>query len=250
MGFFDKFFSKEGAVERKRAACQKKLSNMYYQKGDRLGAAEMAAQLAFDGDAASIDVLLQRFENVAPSSTIDREEKEYVHDLLVDLGDRALDGVKSYIMKTEKPVYWPLRVVEGILDDDEAYEAFFVELLESTDTDYSRNPEKKIGLVQIGGEIESEQIATCLVPFISDHNEQVRFNAAKALLASEREEIRSVLLERLYGDDEDSLRIRQLLAGGFADLGVDVSQHREALEAGALPSGFKVAKDGKIVRTP
>ena len=117
MGLFD-YFSKEAATERKRERCRKKLTNMYYQKADRLASAEGAYELAREGDIESIRVLLARFEHLCPSHTIDREEKEYVVELLVSLEDPAVEQIVDYCRKTAKGIYWPIQVLEELWPHD------------------------------------------------------------------------------------------------------------------------------------
>ena len=71
MGLFD-YFSKDAADARKREACRKKLTNMYYQSNDRLAAAETAADMARQGDEQALQILFARFENKAQNQTIDQ----------------------------------------------------------------------------------------------------------------------------------------------------------------------------------
>lgn len=243
MGLFD-YFSSEARTDRRREACLKKLTNMYYQKNDRLAAAHTAAEMAAEGDRASFDVLLRRFEHLAPSTTIDREEKEYVHDLLVGLGDRAIEPVKTYVRRTGSPVYWALQVLDGIIGP-EALGVFIAELLEDMDTDYWREPEKKIGIVQIAGEYPSPGMPDALVPFLADHAEQVRFNAVDSLLRCAGDDAKAHLVARLLDPDEESIRIRKRIAEACMEQGWDLSDQADAV-AERLPDGWRI-DGGRVV---
>lgn len=246
MGLFD-YFSKEASNARKRKGCEKKLSNMYYQKADRLAAAEIAADLAAAGDTEAVRVLLMRFEHLAPSTTNDREEKKFVHDLLVSLGDRVLDIVREYVRTTDKPVYWPLRVVRNLCSKED-YLEFFADLLENTDTEYVRDPEKKRNLMMIADDHPTPRIHQALLPFVADEDETVRFNVLQTLANAERNEpvpgLREALLPRLAGDEE-SLRVGRRAAELFAEHRWTLDDQEEAV-AQALHEDFTL-QNGRVV---
>lgn len=241
MGLFD-YFSKDAGDARKRERALKKLTNMYYQQADRMASADSAFELAEQGDTEAVKVLLARFEHLCPSHTVDREEKEYVVNLLVALGDKGVETISDYCRKTTKAVFWPLKVLEKLWPADMLAD-FISEVLENTDTDYWRDPEKKIGLMQIAAPHHGERLSKALLPFVEDHAEEVRFGAVDALMGREFD-AREALLERLAGGEE-SLRVKQRLAKGFADKGWDLGDRTDAVIA-ALPPGFEV-KSNKVV---
>lgn len=238
MGLFD-YFSKDAASERRRAAARKKLTNMYYQQADRMAAADSVFGLAEEGDTEAVKVLLQRFEHLCPSTTVDREEKDYVVSLLVGLGDKGVETIVDYCKKTTKPIYWPLKVLEQLWDDT-LYDDFVAELLEATDNGYWRDPEKKIGLVQIAAHCDTDRVAAALVPFLEDHTEEVRLGAVDSLMAKD-ETPSDPLLDRL-ASGEESLRVRKRLAEGIAAAGWTLGDRKEAVAAN-LPPGFTVSGD-------
>lgn len=242
MGLFD-YFSKDSANARKRAGALKKLTNMYYQQADRMASADVAFELAEGGDVEAIRVLLARFEHLCPSTTVDGEEKEYVVNLLVALGDKGIETVTEYCRTTSKPIYWALRVLEKLWPR-EMLGDFVAEVLEATDNDYWRDPEKKVGLMQAAAGFPSERISRALLPFVEDHTEEVRYGAVDALLARDFD-ARDVLLARLAGGEE-SLRVLQRLARGFVDKGWDLGDATDAV-VGHLPVGW-VVRSNKVVK--
>ncbi len=246
MGLFD-YFSKEAATERKRERCRKKLTNMYYQKADRLASAEGAYELAREGDIESIRVLLARFEHLCPSHTIDREEKEYVVELLVSLEDPAVEQIVDYCRKTAKGIYWPIQVLEELWPHEKVSD-FLAEILEATDTDYWRDPEKKVGLVQLAGEHESERVGLALLPFVEDHSEEVRFTAVDNILNRNIEGTHGKLLPRLAGEEE-SLRIVNRIANGFADKGWSVGDRADEVKP-RLPAALEITPKNHLRRRP
>lgn len=240
MGLFD-YFSKDAANARTRERALKKLTNMYYQQADRMAAAESVFHLAEQGDQEAVKVLLKRFEHLCPSTTVDREEKDYVVELLVGLGDTGVETIIAYCKKTSKAIYWPLKVLEKLWSKD-LYAEFIAEVLEGTDNGYWRDPEKKIGLAQLAAKLDDPRVQDAMVPFVEDHTEEVRLAAFETLFAA-GDAYREPLLNRLV--EEESRRSKKLLASGFAERGWSVAEHAEHL-AGTLPQGFRV-NGGKIV---
>lgn len=241
MGLLD-YFKKDAADDRKRERARAKLTNMYYQQADRMAAAESAYELAKAGDTVAVEVLLARFEHLCPSQTVDREEKEHVVNLLVSLSDRAVPVIVDYCTKLRKPVYWPFRVLERLWPAEKV-ESLLAEILEGTDNEYWRDPEKKIGLMQMAVEVPTERVTAALVPFVEDQLEEVRFRAVDALV-QRRADVAPALLPRLAGDEESG-RIVALIAKRFAEAGWELGESVAAASA-RLPRGFGVV-DGKVV---
>lgn len=241
------YFSKEASQARKRKSCHKRLTNMYYQPAERYHAADVATGLAAEGDMEAVYVLLARFEHLAPSSTNDQEEKKYVHDKLVALGEPIVETIKTYVLETDKPVYWPMRVL-GSLWSRARFEKFLAEVLESNDPEYVRNPEKKIGLMSLAADYPNPEIATALLPFLADINETVRFQTVEALIeqGDNAEGLREAMLPRLI--DEESLRIANRIGELFADKKWTTSElDQESLRA-ALGSNIKLNKDSTLAK--
>jgi hypothetical protein len=234
MALFD-FFDKGAAIKRKREASLKKLTNMYYQKVDRLAAAEQAARLAREGDLDSIAVLLKRFEHLAPNHTADREEKEYVHDLLIDLGSVAIAPIEDYIRKTETPVWWAVQAYAGIVPKARVSD-LLSEVLEASDNGYVRHPAKKAGLVQMSADWLSERLKTAVAPFLDDHEEPIRFDAVQTLLRQPDGQTPVRLAPKLL-PSEESARVRTAVAEAFAAAEWPVPATVD-LDNSRLPSGF------------
>ncbi|MFT4704519.1 MAG: hypothetical protein ACI81R_002224, partial [Bradymonadia bacterium] len=164
MGLFD-YFSKDAATQRKLEGLRKKLSNMFYQKQDRMAAAEVAADMARQGNKDAIDVLLLRFDHKSQNHTIDQDEKGYVVDLLIGLGDPVVEPISAHIRSTSAPVYWSLQVLAELWSA-EKYAAFVAEILRDTDNGYLRDPAKKLGLLQLAEMIRHDEMGPAIVPFL------------------------------------------------------------------------------------
>lgn len=243
MGLFD-YFSKDAAAKRRKENCEKKLSNMYYQKTDRMAAAEIAADIVRQGDEDAIRILLVRFDHSAQNTTIDQEEKNYVVDLLVSLGERVAEPIAKHIRTSTKPVYWSIRVLEELWSKDKVGE-FLADVLQETDNGYWREPAKKIGLIQIAEGYTNERLGETLVPFLDDHTEEIRFKTIDCMLRNDYPAATAALVERMASGDEESNRVKARLAEGLSQKAWDLGEHKSAVEEN-LPAGFRVA--GNVVK--
>lgn len=245
MGLF-RYFSKEAGLERKRASAQKRLSNMYYQTVERMSAAQEMAELAQQEDQQALGILLQRFEHMNPSTTIDRDEKEFVVQLLGGIGEFAVTGTKEYVRKTAEAIFWPMRFLQNALPEDE-FTAFLAEVLSDTSADYTRDPKKKLGLVQLAGEHHNEQIQKDILRFVNDYDESVRFHAIDVALRITGDQCKNVLLDRWCLATEDSGRIHRQIGDAFIEKGWSVGDKSKEL-GGRLPHGATVDASGRIKR--
>lgn len=245
MGLF-RYFSKEAKDERKRASAQKRLSNMYYQSVERMGAAQEMAELAQQNDVQALQILLQRFEHMNPSATIDRDEKDYVVELLAGIGSFAIDGTRDYVRKTAEAIYWPMRFLQKVLDEAE-FTAFLAEVLAETSEDYTRDPKKKLGLVQLAGEHHNDDVKKEILRFVNDYDEAVRFHAIDVALRLEIDGAREVLLEHWVSPQEESGRIWNQLADAFISRGWSVGDKAAAVKE-RLPFGATVNAKGIVER--
>ena len=139
-----------------------------------------------------------------------------------------------------------MRVREELLDAEEMA-AFVVDVLEAMDNEYWRDPEKKLGIIQLSTEFASEGLGDALVDFVDDHHEDVRYSAVEALAKIESDAGREEILTKLSGD-ESSKRIQVRLADHVIGRGWSLTdEERSALE-GVLPDGYAIGKDGALRR--
>jgi hypothetical protein len=225
MGLAD-YFSKEAKVQRTRAGCLKKLTNMYYQSADRLDAVQNAAGLVRGGDMASIRVLLARFEHIAPNYTTDQQEKQFTFDVLVDLGSVVTDEVAAYAQTTKSSPHWALKVLARFWSLEKR-RAFVLEQLRGMDNDYWRSPDRKFAMLQEAAELVDDEVAAALLPFVDDHHEDARIHALGALFAHKFEPARAVMVTRL--EVEESQRISRMILDGFITLGWSVAGAEEVI---------------------
>jgi hypothetical protein len=231
VGLFD-LFSKKGA----QSPVQKLAPKVADKRGmapDRWDAIQ--ALIKFDNEEA-IDALLVRFTFYVDPTITDQEEKDAVFNAIVAKGGLALEPLKRFIAKAES-LSWPLKMLDRIVSPDEVL-SILLELLASMDTEYERDPQRKL---QILAELETRrgaQVVERVKPFLEDVHETARFHAVGAVLAQDNaEEAREAMLTALAR--EESVRIRARALDGFGQRGWSVDPARVA-----LPDAFGLDANG------
>ena len=217
MGFLDGLFDKEKKEQKRYLKLQKTLTNMYVQPAER---SAIILQLVEMETPEAVGVLLARYKESAPNSTVDLEEKELIYERLVMLGRQPndLDIVKlvtDHLKRVDGQINWPLKVLTDLLEFEE-FASVVADLLETCDTEYQQNPEKKQELILRSQELKTPRIAEQVSRFLEDMDETVRFLAVDAILAQDDDELAcSGLTPRLL--EEESLRISQKICAAFND---------------------------------
>ncbi len=179
----------------------------------------------------AIGAMLPRFTYYGDPTITDHEEKETIFNSVVSRGKLAEAPLRRFIAKAES-ISWPLKMLERILPEDDVL-ALLIELLSTMDTEYERDPQRKL---QILTELEQRTgpgILAAVQPFFADVNESARFHAFGAALAQPgAEEVEAVLREAL--SREDSMRVKAKLLEGFAKRGWTL----DPAAAGKLPEGW------------
>jgi len=228
------------ALERKI----KKATSKWSQSAERMKA--MYA-LAEDGSEAAIAGLVSRFGIQSDKSIDDEQEKEWVFDTLVAMGDRALPPIMRALRNAET-ISWPLRVAEKLLDRDKLWEAIEKQVLDTMEPGYERDPTRKIQLITYLGDTRDPRVAPAVAPYLEDQNETVRFTTVETLIRQRDEYGREPLLRLLVDAKEESLRTKARICEGLVDLGWDVRGFRGQAEK-SLPNEFQLDGEGRVKRT-
>ena len=238
MGMFDLFKKKSGprADDKELARLQKMVSNKLSQNLDREDALRRLVQMA---SPAAARVLLSRFNWNLDPSIKDNEEKELAVSGIVAAGAPALDVIREYCPKATS-LTWPLKALRGIVSRHQI-EGELLALVDEFDTEYVRNPEPKIQLLQVLSEFHSEDVRTAVQPFLTDMCEEVRFAAVTTVLACGSAEALDSLIEALNA--EESLRVKNRIATGLVEQGWVLSPTLVERATGKFPPGFAV-RDG------
>jgi hypothetical protein len=168
-------FSKERSLKR----TIEKANNQHVQSPDRYAAME---KLRDNGSEEALIGLCRRFSFACHKTIEDEQEKEWVVDTLVQMGDKALPAVRRY-MKSAVSIAYPLRVVERIAPPGGILEVID-ELLTAEQPGYTRDPMKRMQVIEYLAEWKGAgdaDIVTRLVPYLADFDENVRFKTVDAI---------------------------------------------------------------------
>ncbi len=220
----------------------KKLLNKYLQPEERWGAVQAVLQ---DESEAAVDALLQRFTIYVEPSAQDNEEKEHIADSLASRGEKILPQVTKAMRKHES-ISWLVRIAGRILSRD-ALRDLLLGVLSEFDTEYERNPERKIEVILSLAEFAGEETAKGVIPFLEDVNETARFQAVATLFAAKSELAREPLIKAYLA--EESVRVKTAILDGLVANEWPVTGHRGELEK-VLPKGYIVDRAGVIKKRP
>lgn len=242
MGIID-FLSKEKRKERSVDRAIRSANNKYKPKDYRQIALKEVIDAARDGNEAAIAGLLARFNVNAEPTIEDEKEKDWVCDALVDIGTQALPQIRRSL-RTAESITWVQRTLRNIVSPEE-YKAELLDVLSDFDTEYERNPDRKIQTIIALAETSSEEVAKGLIRFLEDVDETVRFQTVGALASQGNELAREPLLKTMCEDE--SIRVRNEAVDAFCRLGWLTTGYKKKVEA-ILPESYKQDKSGKIIK--
>lgn len=232
---FWRIFGKGPLSDKQIAKAAALAANSFAQPDVRMREME---RLIDDGSPAAIRGLLKRFAVNAHGHIADEDEKKWLEDALVEIGQGAVAPLEDYI-STEDKLTYALRAYERIVGSEAAAQCF-LNVLKRYGADDYRSVEAKLQLVwQLASYIDAPQVLAELVPFLLDHSDDVRWAvidlleraADKKALPAEILTQASEKLAVLVVDPEVSLRISRRTA--------DVLAEREwPLQEGAALNAF------------
>ncbi len=201
---------------------------------------EAIQALAAAGTAEAVEALLVRFTFYVDPTITDQEEKDAAFEGVLRAGDAALEPVTAFLRKAES-ISWPLKILDQ-LASAEAVTGKLLDMLSEMDTEYERDPQRKIQVLSALEERVDSRIVEAVMRFLGDANETVRFTAVGALLAqSEARQAREAIVECLC--NEESLRIRNRILQGFIERGWDFADRVDEVRP-KLPPGYALDKKG------
>ena len=235
------YFTKEGRNEMALRKNCAKAANKKIKPDDRRPALH---DLLVDGGDVAVEGLLRRFTfNYDLNIVMDEEEKNYVYEGLRAVGENILPMVRKHL-KTAPSLSWGMRLVNDLCDRETVWEVL-EEVLEGFDPEYERDPSRKIQLMTLLGEFEDERAVVALTPFLGDHDETVRYITVEALFKQGQEQARQELLKLLVDEEEESLRIKNRIIEGMIEHGWRVKGFRGSVEKLLAADFPEYAVDGK-----
>jgi HEAT repeat protein len=244
MGLFD-FFSKNKEERPKSgrdlARLERLIGNKLSQNYDRQEAIDELSKIGTAGSAA---VLFKRFDWMLDPSITDQEEKEACLRGIVAAGEDALEPLRQYCKKGES-LTWPLKVLTEIVPADRVGEEM-LSILDQFDTEYVRNVEPKVQLLQALEGYPSEDVRVAVEPFLGDASETVRFTAVNTVFAVNDAASVPALVAAL--DAEESLRIKNRIAQRLAERSWTLPSDLADTVKKSLPPGYAVSGERVVAK--
>ncbi len=235
MGLLDLFSRKGPGALKKHAA---RAGNKRAQNPDRWESIQVLAGMH---TREAVEALLRRFTFRIDPSITDQEEKDAAFQGIVAAGSEAVEPVRQFLHSADS-ISWPLKMLEQLLSSEQVV-AELLALLERMDTEYERDPEKKIQLIAYLEDRKDLRIVGAVRAFLEDVNETVRFHSAGAVLAQDNaEEGRGALLDALVR--EESVRVRARILDGFVEREWKIPEERVDDVRPKLPNGWALDAQG------
>lgn len=242
VGLFD--FLGGGSKENRDSKRIRDLSKKAHEKyGDPASRTRALEQLRDIGTPEAIAALLQRFTVKTEPGITDGEEKEFTLEILTSFGDAAVGPVEEFI-REQDTVAWAVRALEALVPQDQLV-GTLTSVLDKLAREYSREPDKKVLIINHLAGIQDPRIAPAVVPFLDDPSDEVRVAALQTLVEHRATSARDAIVGCLI--HAEAPRVRAAAAAALADLGVEVGGERDQV-AGKLPAGWTVDAGGIVQR--
>lgn len=249
MGLFDFFKKKEGARAEDGLSWSlrrriKKAHNKFTPAEERQAALQ---GLAEDGSPSAIEALIKRLTFYVEPLTTDEREREYTFDVLLGFGKDIIPALIKNIRESNS-IQWQLRLYHELASEEEVL-GTLLEIIEGYDTEYEKNPQRKIQIIAALGEWHSERVSGVLLRFLEDVDEEVRYQTVQSLLNQDPAITRDRLMEVVMQDESN--RIRDFIVDGFIEHDVSIKGYpaRKQFEE-ILGQDMFVDKQGVIKRRP
>lgn len=240
MGLFD--FLGGGTPAEKAAKLKAKAIQKY---GDPAARQKALTQLGELEGPESTAALLARFTITVEPATTDEDEKEHVFDLVKARGAAAVEPVKAFLHGNDAASSWMLRLLGAILAEGEVVE-LALQLLQKLGAGYTRDPERKLVLLQFVEDKHDPRVRDMAVSFLEDMADDVKLAALRVLEKRADESLREPLVQLLL-HAETSRRVQAGVLEALASGRYPMTGHRDAVQA-VLPSQWTMDRSGLLSR--
>lgn len=240
MGILDFFGGGSGPA--KALKLKPKVMQKY---GDALARQKAIQQLGEMHFPEAVSVLLSRFTITVEPQTTDADEKDQAFELIRARGAEAIPSITDFLARTDLASSWAVRLLAALLPEPEVV-GLLVGQLNALSKSYSRNPEKRLVLLNWLFGKDDPRIAPAVLPFLEDMADDVRLAALRTLGPLKYEPAREPVLQLLTAP-ETGRRVQVAALEALADSGFGVQGFRDKVEALA-PDSFFVDKAGILKR--
>jgi hypothetical protein len=229
-----------------------RIANKRAQAPDRWDSIQALSQLlaqakrdkAPERVASIVAALLPRFGYYTDPTITDQEEKDLAFRVILEGGADGVPAIRQY-MKGSESLTWALKMLDRLLSPSDVT-AELLAVLEPMDTEYQRDPQRKLQVLQALEERRDLRIGAAVSRFFEDVNETARFHAVGAVLSQEDAESYRELADKLLAGEE-SIRVKTRVLERFAERGWPLSVARPVLEK-APPPGWILSPTGAPAR--
>jgi hypothetical protein len=194
MGLFD-FFTKPS--KRDIESQVRKAKERYAQPDYRRMA--MDKLLKWNSDE-SLSGLLERFTVMVQSPHWDEEEKRWLVEQFVALGDKMKPLLRRFIFE-KNDVNYALEAYEKIVKNPAEFKELLVAALESRAPQDHRSVQGKKELIAALIELQDRSLDMVILPYIDDHSDDVQCIALHALALSPAPEVRERIKKLIESED-------------------------------------------------
>ncbi|MBW2628316.1 MAG: hypothetical protein JRE45_11895 [Deltaproteobacteria bacterium] len=212
MGLFDVFKGGGGGLAKHAA----RVANKRAQQHERR---ESIHVLASDGSDEALRALLTRFTIRVDPSITDGEEKNAAFLGVVQNGEAALGPVRDFLDASDT-LAWPLKILKEIQSEGEVTTTL-LELLAKMETEYERDPQKKIDVIASFEERKDPRIVEAVTRFL------------------ELEPLTQAFLR------EESVRVRIRMLDGYIERNWTFGDVKDEASK-KMPTGYTLGKKGEV----
>lgn len=232
-GFFGKDKPSEAAIAKQVTRVKEQYAKPEYR--------QMAMDKLLEwGDRASLKAILSRFTVVVQSPHYDEEEKRWLAKELTGRGDLAKEVLIEFL-KNANEVSYAIVALEGLCSKEELNQIIVSALTARSPEDH-RSSQSKMELIAALEDRDVEGLAQLLIPYLDDHNDDVKC-IAMDVVASKKVEQAYSQVALILTQDHHSARVLRHAASMAARLGILVDAEKPL--APEVAEDF-VVKDGKL----
>jgi hypothetical protein len=203
MGLWDLFTNKKPSSE--AIAKQVQRAKEHYAQPDYRRMA--MDQLLKWNTEESLRGILDRFCVVVQSPHWDEDEKKWLSEQIVALGDKMKPILRNFILEKNE-INYALGAYRQICKDDEEYNRLLIEALKKRPPSDHRSVQSKQELLAALSELDLVSLEDLIAPYLNDHSDDVQFLSIEALSHSKSPHIHKLLLTMLSSENHSARVVR------------------------------------------
>jgi HEAT repeat protein len=173
--------------------------------------------------------LMARFTVMVDPHTTDADEKEHTFALITGFRQDAVEPVKEFLSRNDAASSWAIKILRELIPEEELV-GVCLDVLRRVGNEYTRDPEKKVVLINTLAGRQDPRIAEALVPFLDDPSDEVKIAALAVLGPIKFEPSREPMLH-LLTSPEAGRRVKAAALAALHESGLGVQGFRPKVEA-------------------